>query len=290
MTMLSKKTLLLFAVILSAVFAGLLYRYLNTPTAAETVVVAKTDISPKTAITADMIKDVSVPKDYIQPNAIQDKKKVVGSVSREAIMAGEQITTRRLVIAGQTAGFTGLIPRDKRAMTIAVNDETGVAGFTKPGDYVDVIVTFDQQELGEPISQTILQNLQILAYNRDAEVSDGAASTTTKGTAANTGSKNNTVTLAVNPMEAVQLALGDEKGKIRLALRPFMPIDSGVITTSVTPASLIGRQVPTAPVYKAQTVQANYSSYEYVPQEIPKTASNTIQMIRGTKAETISVN
>lgn len=290
MLKLSKKGLLSIAVILSAVFAGLLYRYLQTPTAAETVIVAKTDISTKTPITADMVKEVSVPKEYIQPNAMLDKKKVIGSVSREKIVSGEQITSRQLVIAGQTTGFTGIIPRDKRAMTVDVNDETGVAGFTRPGDYVDVIVTFDEKDLGEPVSQTILQNLQVLAFNTDAEVSDGsAAPASTKGAAA-AASKKNTVTLAVNPMEAVQLALGDEKGKVRLVLRPFMPIDSGVIATSVTPTSLLKRQAPPAtPAYGSQAVEVNYSSYEYVPQQVPQAVSKTIQMIRGTKSETISV-
>lgn len=289
---LSKKSLLLVAVILSAIFAGLLYRYLSTPVDAETVIVAKTDISPKTVITAEMIKEASVPKEYIQPNAIQDKKKIVGSIAREAIISGEQITSKRLFVAGKTAGFTGIIPSDKRAMTVSVNDETGVAGFTKPGDYVDVIVTLEGKELGEPISQTILQNLLVLAFNRDVEAGDGASSDAKKGQAAANTAKSNTVTLAVSPMEAVKLAMGDEKGKIRLVLRPFMPLDGGAILTSVTPTSLIGGRVAQqpAPTYSNQAAEeVNYSSREYVPQESPKAVSKTIQVIRGTKTETISV-
>ena len=288
MTKVSKKRLFFIALALSAVFAFMLYRYLSTPVGGENVIVAKSDIMPKTTITADMVKEISVPKDYIQPNALQDRKKVVGSISREAIVAGQQITTRSLIIAGNTAGFTGIIPKDKRAMTVAVTEESGVAGFTKPGDYVDVIVTLDQQELGGPVSKTILQNLQVLAYNRDLETATDNSSAN-KGVTSTT-SKTNTVTLAVNPIEAVQLALGDEKGKIRLALRPFMSADSGVITTTVTPTSLIGKQVQPESVYKAQTVQADSTSYEFVPQEIPKSASNSIQLIRGTKSETISVD
>ena len=291
MAKLSKKSLFLVAVGLSAVFAFMLYRYLSAPVGGETVIVAKNDILPKTTITADMVKEISVPKDYIQPNALQDKKKVVGSISREALITGQQITTRNLVIAGKTTGFTGLIPKDKRAMTVAVTEESGVAGFTKPGDFVDVIVTIDQKELGEPVSKTILQNLQVLAYNRDVEINEGIT-TANKGAAAPT-SKTNTVTLAVNPLEAVQLALGDEKGKIRLALRPFISSESSFVTTVVTPTSLIGKEVIPTPIYKAQTVQSvqsDYGSYEYVPQEIPQNVSKTIQMIRGTKTENISVN
>lgn len=99
------------AVALSGLFAFMLYRYLNTPTASETVIVATTNIAPKTTITDDMIKEVAVPKDYIQPNALKDKKQVVGSITRETVIAGEQITSRRLVVAGKSAGFTGIIPK-----------------------------------------------------------------------------------------------------------------------------------------------------------------------------------
>jgi len=290
-TKLSKKSLLLVAVALSAVFAFMLYRYLNTPTAAETVIVAKTDIAPKTTITADMIKEVAVPKEYIQPNALKDKKNVIGSITRENVISGEQITSRRLVVAGKSIGFTGIIPKDKRAMTVSVTEETGVAGFPKPGDYVDVVVTFDQQELGEPVSQIILQNLQVLATNHEMEGVEGAQAAS--GKAANAAaSKTNTVTLAVNPLEATQLALSDEKGKVRLALRPFLAFDSVVATTAITPKSLIGNKAAApAQAYNTPATLVEYVPYEvssdyYVPQPVNK----SIQMIRGTKTETISVN
>lgn len=297
MTKLSKKSLLLVAVALSGVFAFMLYSYLNKPTAAETIIVAKTDIAPKTTITADMIKEVSVPKDYIQPNAMKDKKNVIGSITRENVISGEQITARRLVVAGKSIGFTGMIPKDKRAMTVAVTEETGVAGFPKPGDYVDVVVTFDQQELGEPVSQIILQNLQVLATNHEMEGGETAGPANTKASGTPT-SKTNTVTLAVNPQEATQLALSDEKGKVRLALRPFLAFDSVVATTAVTPTGIIGKKATTqAPTYSAPPVQAEYVSYEatndyYAPQaaQVSQPVNKSIQTIRGTKVETISVN
>ena len=297
MTKSSKNSLLLIAVALSALFAFLLYRYLNTPTDAETVIVAATDITPKTTITANMIKEVSVPKDYIQPNALKDKQKVIGSITRESIVSGEQITARRLVVAGKSAGFTGIIPKDKRAMTVAVTEETGVAGFPKPGDYVDVVVTFDQQELGEPVSQIILQNLQVLAANHEMEGGETAGPTNAKAPASAT-SKTNTVTLAVTPHEAAQLALSDEKGKVRLALRPFLAFDSVVATAAVTPTGIIGKKATTqTPSYSAPPVQAEYVSYDitneyYAPQaqEVSQPANKSIQTIRGTKVETISVN
>ncbi|MGL5207391.1 MAG: Flp pilus assembly protein CpaB, partial [Acidaminococcaceae bacterium] len=220
-----------------------------------------------------------------------DKMKVVGSITRETVIAGEQITVRRLVVAGKSAGFTGIIPKDKRAMTVAVTEETGVAGFPKPGDYVDVVVTFDQQELGEPVSQIILQNLQVLATNHEIEGGETAGPSSSK-TSNSPTSKTNTVTLAVNPQEATQLALSDEKGKVRLALRPFLSFESVVATTAVTPTTIIGKKPPSqAPAYSAPHIQAEYVSYEAVnEQSFSQPAAKSIQTIRGTKVETISIN
>ena len=297
MTKVSKKNLLLIAVALSGLFAFMLYRYLSTPAAAETVIVAKTDIAAKTMITEDMIKEVAVPKDYIQPNVLKDKKKVIGSITRDAVIAGEQISARRLVIAGKSSGFTGIIPKDKRAMTVAVNEETGVAGFPKPGDYVDVVVTFDQQGLGEPISQIILQNLQVLATNHETENGESTAATNAKATSAPT-TKSNTVTLAVNPQEATQLALSDEKGKMRLVLRPFLAFDNIVETTAVTATGLISNKVgtqitaniaqPANPEYLSSEISNGYTVLQV--DQPAQSVNKNIQTIRGTKVETLSVN
>lgn len=289
---LSKKGLFGIAVVLSAVLAAMIYYYLSTPRAGQTVIVAKTDILPKTVITESMVKETSIPKEYIQPNTIQDKTKVVGGIAKDKITAGEQITARRLVLSGKPAGFTGIIPKDKRAMTVAVTEVTGVAGFTKAGDYVDVIVTIDQQQAkSEPASQIILQNIPVLAANRvlEEDNNSGVADDVKKN-----APKMNTVTLAVTPTEAVHLALGDEKGKIRLVLRPFMASDERINATMVTAQSLFGNQaVQPATTYISQPTELDNGPYEYISHEtskqISQPVSNTIQMIRGTKSEIISV-
>ncbi|MPM37723.1 hypothetical protein SDC9_84342 [bioreactor metagenome] len=137
------------------------------------------------------------------------------------------------------------------------------------------------------MSQIVLQNLQVLATNHEMEGGDSADQTTAKASAA--ASKTNTVTIAVNPLEAAQLALSDEKGKLRLALRPFLSFESVVATSAVTPTSLIGKKAQT--YSSTPAVQVEYVPYEvsngyYVPQPVNK----SIQMIRGTKTETILVN
>ncbi|HWQ61938.1 MAG TPA: Flp pilus assembly protein CpaB [Negativicutes bacterium] len=271
MAKLSTKGLTAVALVFSLLAAVLVYSYLQNLAGqnkqGQPVVVAKTDIAPKTKMTAEMLKVVSVPPEYIQPGAVQDISKAVGVVVREQIAAGEQVTQRRLVIEGRTGGFTTIIPANKRAVTVAVTDVSGVGGLVKPGDYVDIIVTFDDKMVGENLSQIFLQNVRVLAINRDIEAASTGESAKKDMTAPATKL---TVTLAVSPDDAARLAVADEKGKIRMALRPFITGDAVVASNPQRP-----RDIVTAPAPPAAAVQ-----YSAPPAEPP---TKGIQVIRGTE-------
>ena len=66
-------------------------------------------------------------------------------------------------------------------MTVAVNEVTGVAGFVKAGDYTDIVVTFDANTVGDNVSHVLMQNILVLAANRDTEI--GVTDTTVKESA-----------------------------------------------------------------------------------------------------------
>ena len=157
------------ALVLSLITAALVYNFLREsvkkplPSDLASVVVARVDIPPKTRITPEMVQVSQLPAEYIQTGAVRELPKVVGVVAREAIVNGEQVLERRLLMKGTQAGFTGVIPAGKRALTVAVTDVTGVAGLLKAGDSVDAIVTFDQQAVGAHVSRLLLQNLTVLA-------------------------------------------------------------------------------------------------------------------------------
>lgn len=286
MTKLSGKAFIVIAALLSLATSGLVYNYLSgistKPQAdSATVVIAKTNISPKTRITADMVQESQTPVTYIQPGAVGNAKLAIGALARDQIAAGEQITERRLIIEGKTGGFTGIIPSDKRAITIAVNEVSGVAGFVKPGDWVDVVATFDQSAAGDNVSHVIMQSILVLASNRD---SAAGSKTTTKDSNEKEVIKTATITLAVTPEEAAQLTIAEDKGKVRLALRPYMPSMGISITNAITPKDLVGTH--TAPNKSLADNQAKGAP----PVGSAPPAGKGIQMIRGTKVESIPVN
>ena len=243
MAKLSTKGLVVIALALSLLTAFMVYSYLNSLANRATkpgqpVIVAKKDIDARTRITADMVKEALVPAEYIQPGAMTEAGQVVGVVARERIAAGEQVTQRLLALGGKTAGFSGTIPRDKRAVTVAVGEVTGVAGFVKAGDRVDVVITFDQNAVGDNAAKVVMQNVLVLAANQDTE--GGTAEPAKKEP-----TKARVVTLAVSPQEAAQVTLGEEKGKLRLLLRPYTAGEEAVAVNTVTPKDMVGEQ--TAP-------------------------------------------
>lgn len=221
----SNKSLLTLALIMSVCVAGLVYHFLTSvqqqAASTATIVVAKTEILANTVITADMVEEMKISGKLLQPGAISDLGRAIGAYAKETIPAQEQITEGRIMSLA-SAGFAGTIPRDKRAVSIAVTDVTGVAGLVKPGDYVDVIVIFEPAANANPIANMLVQNVLVLATNKTVDREEKGAAE--KGSVTKDKS---TLTIAVTPDEAVEIGLAGTKGTLTVALRPFAPADGG---------------------------------------------------------------
>lgn len=305
-TMTNRK-LLLVALAISLVTATLAYQYLKGASALknegelQTVVVAKSDIIPKTRLTAEMLKEEKVPGKYAQPGAITSLSSLVGVVAKDSIGAGEQITERRLLLDMKGVGFTGIIPANKRAMALAVNDANSVGGLIKVGDYVDALVTFDSGSVGDNAGRMLLQKLLVLAVNRETGLDSGSTAATKDGgkVAPKEASKAATVTVAVDPEDAAKLFLAQDKGKVALILRPYLPVPEQVITPVTTPRDLVGSYAgPTAKESSpsAPSIFPTASPPVLPPSLAPAGVSGSsgsaggVMVIRGTKAESVAVN
>ncbi|MBC7084390.1 MAG: Flp pilus assembly protein CpaB [Firmicutes bacterium] len=175
------------------------------------VVAAKATIPPRTRITPDMIYIKEVPEAAVHARAAREAADVVGLFTRYEILEGEPIVMDRLFAENEPVGLASSVPRDKRAVTIPVNEVVGVAGFVKPGDHVDVVVTVSGNEETGNIAFTVLEDVEVLAVAQDTEdKNQGKAKVSTS------------VTLAVTPSEAEKLALAEDMGNLRLALRPLV--------------------------------------------------------------------
>ena len=159
---------------------------------------------------------VTLPQQYSNPDAIRDQKSVVGKTATSKISAGEEILGNKLLASTDKASRLAYsIPEGKRALAIPVNDISGVAGYLKVGNRVDIIATLDLgmldssgKEQSTPVSVLCLQDIEILAIGKNPEANVQKNSTGV-----------NTLTLAVSIQEAQPLVLASERGSLRLLLR-----------------------------------------------------------------------
>ena len=146
---------------------------------------------------------------------------VVGAVVRRMVHKGMPLTWASIVRPGQYGFLAAALRPDHRAVTILVNRATSQAGLIYPGDRVDVILTVDVDDektrKTNTFTGTILQDIRVVAVNRQVESSVGAS----QGKASRKPSRSgaSTVTLEVLPAEAERLVLATSKGDISLAMR-----------------------------------------------------------------------
>lgn len=253
------------------------------PTTAQ-IVIAQKDIAPREIVRESMLRLKEVPANSVPAGSVHRTTDIIGRPAKVGIVEGEVVTVQKLYASAQDAGLSGRIPLDCRAVTVAITDVTGVAGFAQPGDHVDVMLVSNNVEPHKVVSEMILQNVLLLAINKSVENASAAPAPKKEAGNAKQGNQNQaasgsnnvratgtpaTATLALIPEDTLKLAAKAQLGQIYLALRPFRPAvpNSEETYYSVTKAS--GR-LQTAPDGKTPIVGG------------VDNPTNNIQVIRGT--------
>lgn len=244
------------------------------------VVQAKTDIKEREQLKESMLQLVEVPASVVPSGALTEIQGLAGRPTRVAILSGDILTERKLYKDIKDSGFTGIIPPDRRAVSIAVSDVTGVSGFMKPGDYVDVMFITEKMDNTKISGEVILQNVLLLGVNSTAERADGqgkdASDSKGKGDAAS-GGRVTTATLAVRPEEELRLAVASHAGQLYLALRPYKPANKFMLETEYS--FFKGRANQTTPS-SAPAPSAPRSA----PSADSSDPGSQMEIIRGTQA------
>lgn len=196
------------------------------------VIEASRDIEPQTVITEDMLKAVDVSSNMVPSGALTDKNAVVGKKAGTTIFSGDMITARKL--SQKAGGFVGLIPDGMRAVSFSVNDVTGVSGFAKPGDKVDILLVTSREGMDRITSKILLKDVLILAVNKSSGTPQPQPQKTDKdgkglpdGSAQRQSSSNTSsigtpsvVTVALTPYDAAKLIASTQIGQLQMLLRP----------------------------------------------------------------------
>lgn len=177
------------------------------------VVVAKQNIPVRTRIQESMLQLKEMPETAVPEGAIKDFSTILNEPARVTIFAGDVLTQQKLFGERSDDGFLGTIPPECRAVSISVNNVTGVAGFAKPGDFVDLLLV--EKDNYSATANILLQNVQLLSINQSM-----SASTVDGNEAIN----NPTIaTLALRPEDTLKVISAAKLGEIYLTLRPFKP-------------------------------------------------------------------
>jgi len=185
------------------------------------VLVARKALPVGTIIDAESLAFQAWPKELVQnayytegaPDA--DLTKLLGTVVRNPITAGQPLTRGALVGPNDRGFLAAALGPGMRAVTVPVSNTSGVAGFIFPGDRVDMVLTQDVVGGGDgpplKVSETIVRNLRVLATDQRIDSKNEEGKTEVKTFA--------TVTFEATPRIAEKIAVAQSMGTLSLALR-----------------------------------------------------------------------
>lgn len=186
------------------------------------VLIAANELAPGVVLEDKHLTTKLIEVDWITDEMLKMPEQAVGKIVTNTIYAGELVNPARLSLPGEGATLAALIPENKRAVTIRVNDVIGVAGFLLPGNRVDVLNTVSNSRGNYANTRTVLKNIKVLAVDQTAKTNDSKPVIV------------RAVTLEVSPKEAEKLLTENSKGDIQLALRNPHEVDKPVVAKRKT--------------------------------------------------------
>jgi pilus assembly protein CpaB len=177
----------------------------------------------------------------IEPGAVTDAHKAIGSLALVSLPAGSTITDSRIG-RPQTVGLSVVLKRGMRAVSIGIDRVKAVGGLIQPGDRVDVIAVPPRVGGETPQARTIIYGALVLASGTQMESLSQPASSP-----APDAQNLTTVTLGVTPAQADLLATADVNATLRLALRsPQEPIGNAKPERFVLPVAPVRTRAVTS--------------------------------------------
>lgn len=200
---------------------------------AEVVAVGlQSPVAARSKLTEGSLTIRKVPREALTGQELTSLDQAAGTIATVELQPGEVVLQSRLVVEGEGA-LPYRIPAGKRATTIRIDELSGVAGHIEPGDLVDLVLVLPEKRLEEspdvprrPASARLLYEGVLVLEKGPASAASAKSPDSPKLTS---------VTLALSPAAAVEVALAEQIGHIKLLLRPALaePNAGGIITNEV---------------------------------------------------------
>ena len=215
--------------VITAVMAKNMFTGAGAPSAAAAqavptgpkILVARKALPVGTIVDQESLAFQAWPKELVQNAYYQegapesDMSKLLGTVVRNPITAGQPITQGALVGPNDRGFLAAALGPGMRAVTVPVSTTSGVAGFVFPGDRVDLVLTQEVAGGGDgpalKVSETIVRNLRVLATDQRIDSKDEEGKTVVKAFSM--------VTVEATPRLAEKIAVSQSLGTLSLSLR-----------------------------------------------------------------------
>jgi pilus assembly protein CpaB len=188
---------------------------ISTATTSVEVVVASRDLPVGHILDVADIKVAQWPGNAVPEGYSSSVDEVLGRGIIQSVAMNEPLLPAKIAVKEAGGGLPIIIPEGMRAVSVRVDEVIQVAGFVGPGTRVDVLVTLEGEAQPDPVTKIVLQNMLVLTSGQIVQRSpDNEPVVTT------------VVTFLATPEEAEKLVLASTKGRIQLALRNTLDLDS----------------------------------------------------------------
>ncbi len=178
------------------------------------VIVASVDMTEGTVVTPEMLAQRSVPEQFVTSSVVKPDSAsyVVGQRLQFAVAAGDPLQWSQFDAARAVEHLASRIMKRARALAVDVRNTSGVGGWLRPNDHVDIIGSFKDPATNEQVAVTLLQNVNVLATGK-------VSGTTNVNLIPESQRAYSNVSLMVLPEEAELLVLAQESGNLTFTLR-----------------------------------------------------------------------
>lgn len=177
------------------------------------VYVASKKLKYGDVLTKQDVREIAWPKDAVPASVFTQAKALfpAGGNKQRIVLREmdrfEPILNAAVTAPGQDAGITSRLGPGMRAFAIKVDVATGVSGFLKPDDHVDVYWTGHSPEANSDITRLIDPGMKIIAIDQNANASATASTMIAR-----------TVTVEATPQQVATLAQAQATGRLALSL------------------------------------------------------------------------
>ena len=197
------------------------------------VVVAAADLPYGTTLRPDQLRLVSWPQASVPTGAFdsldtifQNSKTPGDRVVLTSMVVGEPVLASKVSGFGARPIMSSRVASGMRAVSIHIDDVSGVSGFILPGDRVDIMLTHHVGKGDDNlVTDVIMQDVKVLGID---QLSDLKTDKPVVG---------HTATVEAQPGDAQKLVLAQQAGTLSLSLRNPETI-GGLTTTAVGESDL----------------------------------------------------